>query len=242
MKSTISTQDPAYCPEAVESAIEAIRDFDNTGIGLLEISPYSGLGAYHGRNRAVVARPAEHSRRLCRNVPGRRCFDSVLRGSGEPAEKKAPPTSRPVFGRRRLLRRLSSTAKWRSSLLPRIRTIPIFRKGYKNPDRCGLFPHYDQQHHLRYGDPRGYRFSYHARCRYVVGYHEPSGRCEEVRYDLRRCAEERRSCRRDVRHHPQGSDRHRSVRCRRWSITLRTIPKRLATTRCSTRLPYSRFS
>ena len=55
---------PCVLPkEAIESTIAAIRDFDNTGIGLLEISHRTPrLGAHHGRNPPAVARAAEHPR------------------------------------------------------------------------------------------------------------------------------------------------------------------------------------
>ena len=123
---------PCVLPrEAVESAIEAIRDFDNTGIGLLEISHRTP-----GWER-IMAETEQLWRDLL-NIPDD--YAVMFLGGGASTQffevpanlLRKLPTSRPVFGRRRLLRRLSSTAKWRSSLLPRIRTIPIFRKVTKS--------------------------------------------------------------------------------------------------------------
>ena len=79
--------------EAVESAIEAIRDFDNTGIGLLEISHRTP-----GWER-IMAETEQLWRDLL-NIPDDYAVMFLaavlrlsLRGSGEPAEKESclPP-------------------------------------------------------------------------------------------------------------------------------------------------------
>ncbi len=108
---------PCVLPkEAIESAIEAIRDFDNTGIGILEISHRTP-----GWER-IMAETEQLWRDLL-NIPddyaviflGGGALDPVLRGSGQlPEEEQRPLTSRPAFGPRKLPRRPSSTARWRS--------------------------------------------------------------------------------------------------------------------------------
>ena len=106
---------PCVLPkEAIESAIEAIRDFDNTGIGILEISHRTP-----GWER-IMAETEQLWRDLL-NIPDD--YAVIFLGGGASTQffevpanflKSKALTSRPAFGPRKPPRRPNSTARWRS--------------------------------------------------------------------------------------------------------------------------------
>ena len=185
---------PCVLPrEAVESAIEAIRDFDNTGIGLLEISHRTP-----GWER-IMAETEQLWRDLL-NIPDD--YAVMFLGGGASTQffevpanllkKKAAYLQTGVWAKK-----AAKEAKFYGEVeivaSSEDKNYTYIPKGYKIPTDADYF-------HITTNNTI-YGTEIHE------DIDEPSGRCEEVRYDLRRCAEERRSCRRDVRHHPQGSDR-----------------------------------
>ena len=82
--------------------------------------------------------------------------------------------------------------------------LHLYSERIRHPVGSGLSAHYLQQYDLRHGVPHRHRFAGSADRRYEFRHSEPSGRREQVRDDLRRRAEEHRSCRRDVRHRAGG--------------------------------------
>ena len=128
--------------QAIESAIEAIRDFDNTGIGILEISHRTP-----GWER-VMAETEQLWRDLL-NIPDD--YAVLFLGGGASTQffevpanlmkKKAAYLQTGVWAKKAAKEAKFYGEVEDSGLFRRTRTIPTFRR-IQDTDGCGLFPHH----------------------------------------------------------------------------------------------------
>ena len=184
---------PCVLPkQAIESAIEAIRDFDNTGIGILEISHRTP-----GWER-IMAETEQLWRELL-NIP--EDYAVMFLGGGASTQFFEVPAN--------LLKTKAAylqTGVWAKKAAKEAKFYGEVEIVASSEDKTySYIPKGYKQHNLRNRDPRGYGFSCNFGCRHVIRHHEPSCRRYQIRYDLRWCTEKRRPCRCNFRYRKKRS-------------------------------------
>ena len=229
---------PSILPRvAIENAAKAILDFEGIGLSLLEIS-------HRTKDFEAVNDEAEALFRELLHIPDN--YKVLFLGGGASTQffEGALQFSRKE-SRLRQYGRMGQEGDQRGQIVRRGRgarflgrqELHLYSERIRHPVGFGLSAHYLQQYDLRHGVPHRHRFAGSADRRYEFRHSEPSGRREQVRDDLRRRAEEHRSCRRDVRHRAGGRAGQGFPSA---ALDGRLPQSTSPASRCSIRLPCSR--
>ena len=129
---------PCVLPkQAIESTVKALYDFDNTGIGIAEISHRTP-----GWER-IMAETRQLWRDLL-NIPEE--YEVLFLGGGASTQFFTVPAN--------LMKTKAAylqTGVWAKKAAKEAKEdLHLHPEGLQDPAGCRLLPHHDQQHHLRY--------------------------------------------------------------------------------------------